>query len=143
MNHHLPYEQSFTSLEQLRAYHNERFIRLSYLSILSREADQEGLHHYLLLFKQNLAPSEFLTAILTSPEAQSCWLGNKNRSTENSDNTCGVGPTIASIGIHNLISQQTCATLMVQEISIDRDLEKMPNLLTVEDLVIISKGISY
>lgn len=68
MSCHSLQRQNFTNLEQLRAYHNEHFIRLAYQSILGREVDVEGLHHHLQLFYQNLEPAEFLTTLRNSDE---------------------------------------------------------------------------
>lgn len=86
MNRHSLHEQNFTNLEQLRAYHNEHFIRLAYLAILGREVDTESLHYYLSLIGQHLSQAEFITALCTSPEAQSHWQGNKVYSMEEIDN---------------------------------------------------------
>lgn len=60
------------SLSELRAKHNERFIRLAYRSILRREVDPEGLHYYLLKLGQNLSPIAFLSDLYSSQEAQLC-----------------------------------------------------------------------
>nr|WP_281720266.1 DUF4214 domain-containing protein [Nitrosomonas nitrosa] len=86
MNQHLLCEQNFTNLEQLRAYHNERFIRLAYHAILGREVDTESLRYYLSLVGQNLSQAEFIIALCTSPEAQSRWQSNKVQSKEDIDN---------------------------------------------------------
>lgn len=58
----------FTKLENLRTYHNERFIQIAYQSILGREVDADGLQHYLQLFQQNLQPADFLIMIRNSDE---------------------------------------------------------------------------
>lgn len=86
MNRHSLHEQKFTNLEQLRAYHNEHFIRLAYQAILGREVDAESLHYYLSLIGQHLSQAEFITVLCTSPEAQSRWQGNKVYSMEEIDN---------------------------------------------------------
>lgn len=86
MNQHLLCEQNFTNLEQLRAYHNEHFIRLAYQAILGREVEAEGLHYYLSLVGQNLSQAEFVAELCTSPEAQSRWQSNKVQSIEDIDN---------------------------------------------------------
>lgn len=104
MNSHSLQGQGFTSLEQLRIYHNERFIRLAYLAILGREAETEDLHHHLSLLGQNLSRTEFLVVLRTSPEAEFRWRGH--------------------------------------DFSIGNIIKKKPNLLTVEDLVAISKDIN-
>ena len=76
MSRHLLQSQSFTNLEQLRAYHNERFIRLAYKCILGREAEAEVLHRYLSLVDRHFSQEEFLVELCASPEAKSRWQGN-------------------------------------------------------------------
>ncbi|SFM05974.1 DUF4214 domain-containing protein [Nitrosomonas communis] len=68
MNYPSLQEQNLINLEQLRAYHTERFIRLGYHCILGREVDADGLHHYLQLFHQKLEPTEFLLTLRNSDE---------------------------------------------------------------------------
>ncbi len=63
--------QSITSLEVLRAYHNQRFICFAFRSILSRDASQEELNHYLSHIRTSKTPAEILTEIRSSKEAKS------------------------------------------------------------------------
>ena len=86
MNPHSPQEKSFTNVEQLRASHNERFVRLAYQFILGRKAEPEGLQHYLALFRQNFSQAEFLSELRTSPEFKSRWEASKFHSKEDIKN---------------------------------------------------------
>lgn len=96
MNRHSLQRQNFTNLEQLRAYHNEHFIRLAYQSVLGREAEPEGLHHYLSLVGRHFSQAEFLVELRTSPEAKSRWQGSNVKSMEeiknNSNMENGIKP---------------------------------------------------
>ncbi|SDW03707.1 DUF4214 domain-containing protein [Nitrosomonas communis] len=82
MNHHSLQEQSFANLEQLRAYHDERFIHLAYRAIMNREAEAEVLDYYLSQFRQNLSRTEFLLALRASPETPYRYQGNKTHPLE-------------------------------------------------------------
>jgi len=63
MKHHSIQAQNFISLEELRAYHNERFIRLAYRSILDRPPRPDELTHFLDAIGMKIDAQETLHAI--------------------------------------------------------------------------------
>jgi len=106
MNYHSTQTQNFTALEDLRAFHNERFIRLAYRSILGREVDSEGLNYYLSQLRQNLSSVKFLNELCNSSEAQSLWQVSEHQPTEIIDSKPVIveTPSLQTIGLCSLFS---------------------------------------
>lgn len=100
MNYHSTQEQSFTTLEDLRAYHNKCFIRLAYRTILGREADVEGLRHYSVLLQEELSPAEFLADLRFSQEAQLRWQGGQYRPIKSFLEDSAANETLPDLSVH-------------------------------------------
>jgi glycosyltransferase involved in cell wall biosynthesis len=66
---HYPRISEFHTLEELRAFHNERFIRLAYRSLLGREVDPDGLAHYLAHLRKTISPKDMLAELRCSLES--------------------------------------------------------------------------
>lgn len=72
--------------EELFTSNKKRFIELSYLTILGREADKDSLDNFLQQFRQNLNPEQFLTILRSSEEAKNRWQNNINYSQLSNEN---------------------------------------------------------
>lgn len=64
----------FKTIEELRAFHDQRFIRLAYRSILGREPEQAILDTY----RRNISPAEVLEGLRNSEEGKARWLTGKS-----------------------------------------------------------------
>lgn len=58
----------FHSLDELRSYNDERFIRLAFQSILGREPDSEGLNTYKTHLRSTLSHKDLLDQLRRSDE---------------------------------------------------------------------------
>jgi glycosyltransferase involved in cell wall biosynthesis len=65
-------ELSNATITELKASHDERFIRLAYRVILDREVDTEGLLNFMAHIGENLSTSDIITELYNSPEWQLC-----------------------------------------------------------------------
>lgn len=73
MNKSNEYSQQLSkifTIDKLKAFHNERFVRLAYRLVLKREADLEGLNYCLENIRVNISPLEILEKLKTSDEHQ-------------------------------------------------------------------------
>jgi hypothetical protein len=55
--------KNFISVEDLRTFHKEQFVRLAYKMVLDREPDMEGLIHWPGHLCKNISPAEFLNEL--------------------------------------------------------------------------------
>lgn len=62
----------FNSSAELKAAHNEHFVRLAYSTILGREVDSEGLSNFTAHIREDLSPAEIIAELYNSPEGQLC-----------------------------------------------------------------------
>lgn len=85
---HYPRISEFQTLEELRAYHNERFIRLAYRTILGREPDPYGLTHYLAVLRKTISSEDMLAELRNSQEANACF-GNIKSQLQRNGSPCG------------------------------------------------------
>jgi len=60
----------FETLEELQAFHDERFIRLAYQTILGREVDEEALIHLLAHVRVKRTAEEILESLCASEECK-------------------------------------------------------------------------
>lgn len=60
---------------------NSLFVKWCYSNLLGRDADQDGLHHYLGLFKSGATLSQVFFDILSSPECSFSCINNKELAT--------------------------------------------------------------
>ena len=58
----------FGSIEELRDFHDARFIRLAYQCILGRDPDIDGLAFYQANLRSNIGPAQLLAILRNSPE---------------------------------------------------------------------------
>ncbi|SJM88983.1 hypothetical protein [Crenothrix polyspora] len=68
--------QKFASLDNLRRYHNERFVRLACYSILGRKIDDGELNYQTKKIIDGLSAAEFLAVLTSSSEDQTRWKYN-------------------------------------------------------------------
>ncbi len=64
-----------SSIDELRNRHYEKFIRLTFRSLLGREADSDGLHAYTTELRKGVAADRVIEPIATSAEARLRWQG--------------------------------------------------------------------
>jgi Domain of unknown function (DUF4214) len=58
------------SLDQLLGYYDERFVRCAYLTILGRDADREGLRHYVEELRAGFSKMSILSSLRASRESR-------------------------------------------------------------------------
>ena len=63
------------SIEELRDRHDEQFIRLTFRSLLGREADPDGLRTYTTELRKGIPADQVIAPIGTSTEAKLRWQG--------------------------------------------------------------------